>query len=209
MGTDREQQEITRPYRLVGQPHKGEGGNSSDIMQLLFFNLREAVNVLGLESSQEVVRAIRFGLVCQVLFMLLVIQAMSILLNLTVSGPFLWLWDQQLGPDVSMLFFQSVAAFRQPAGNRCQSGLTPGNYSEDTCWVRSKSCWEICYEYTDGVWSLELVKLLVKVLHWKMIENTQSIWGVTVRLLYGKHQNQYGHTNCHKTQWNPETKQQK
>lgn len=47
--------------------------------------------VLLLESSQEVVQAIRLGLVCQVPFMLLVIHATSILLNLTVSGPFLWL----------------------------------------------------------------------------------------------------------------------
>lgn len=160
MGTDREQQEITRPYRLVGQTHKGEGGNLSNIIQLFFFNLKETVHVVSLEPSQEVVRATSLGLVRQVLFMVLVIPTTSIWLNLTVSGPFPWLWDQQLGPDVSMLCFQSVAAFRQPTGNRCQSVITPGNCSEDTCWLRSKSCWEICYEYTDGVWALELVKLL-------------------------------------------------
>lgn len=41
-----------------------------------------------------------------------------------------------------------------------------------------------------------------------MIENDQCIWRATVQLLHGKHQDQYVHTNCHKTQWNPETKQQ-
>lgn len=158
------------------------------------------MHIFHLEPSQEVVRATSLGLVRQVLFMLLVIPTTPIWLNLTVSGPFPWLWDQQLGPDVSMLCFQSVAAFRQPTGNRCQSVLTPGNCSEDTCWLKSKSCWEICCEYTDGVWALELVKLLAEVLHWKMIENTQHIWRVTLQLLHGKHKDQCVHTNFHKTQ---------
>lgn len=160
MGTDREQQEITRPHRLLGHAHKGEGGNLSHIMQLLFFNLKETVHVLHLEHSQDVVWAVGLGLVCQVLFMLLVIHAASILLNLTVSGPLLWLWDQQFGPDVPMLCFQSGAAFRQPAGNRCQSVLTPGNCSGGHLLTQVKSCWEIFYEYTDGVWALELAKFL-------------------------------------------------
>lgn len=161
MGTDREHQEINWPYRLLDQAHECEGGNLSNIMQLLFFKCEETAWTLSRTFPSD---------------------RLDYSVNISVPWVFYALGHRNY---ICTAIFSSVRALPLalwpvawprlvPAMCLQREQLPPGSLLEivpslcwllgivqrNTSWPRSKSGWETCYEYTESVWALELIKLL-------------------------------------------------